>query len=68
MCPDGDLPSAAGAEFAFTFVHSAAFVAGIAVMKKITVAFPPVIGFPSWPVSFTRTIVLPLPCARNRLN
>src|SRR6266481_65339 len=35
-------------------------IAGIAAMKKVTVTFPPVIGFPSWPVSFTRTMLLPL--------
>src|SRR3977135_201895 len=35
-------------------------IAGIAAMKKVTVTFPPVIGFPSWPVSITRTILLPL--------
>jgi hypothetical protein len=35
-------------------------IAGIAAMKKVTVTFAPVIGFPSWPVSFTRTMLLPL--------
>src|SRR6266849_3115647 len=35
-------------------------IAGIAAMKKVTVTFAPVIGFPSWPVSFTRTTLLPL--------
>src|SRR5712672_278350 len=35
-------------------------IAGIAAMKKVTVTFAPVIGFPSWAVSFTRTMLLPL--------
>src|SRR6266849_3505045 len=35
-------------------------IAGIAAMKKVTVTFAPVIGFPSWPVSFTRTMLPPL--------
>src|SRR5439155_23327983 len=35
-------------------------IAGIAAIKKVTVTFAPVIGFPSWPVSFTRTMLLPL--------
>src|SRR2546423_984373 len=35
-------------------------IAGIAPMKKVTVTFAPPIGFPSWPVSFTRTMLLPL--------
>src|SRR5439155_7493079 len=35
-------------------------IAGIAAMKKVTVTFAPVIGFPSWPDSFTRTMLLPL--------
>src|SRR6266849_9338366 len=35
-------------------------IAGIAAMKKVTVTFAPVIGFPSLPVSFTRTMLLPL--------
>src|SRR6266849_3622564 len=35
-------------------------IAGIAAMKKVTVTFAAVIGFPSCPVNFTRTILLPL--------
>src|SRR6202047_1254071 len=35
-------------------------IAGIAAMKKVTVTFAPVIGFPSWPVSFTRAMLMPL--------
>src|SRR5438128_9501445 len=35
-------------------------IAGIAAMKKVTVTFAPLIGFPSLPVSFTRTMLLPL--------
>src|SRR6266436_707741 len=35
-------------------------IVGIAAMKNVTVTFAPVIGFPFWPVSFTRTMLLPL--------
>src|SRR2546426_11256268 len=35
-------------------------IAGIAAMKKVTVTLAPAIGFPSCPVSFTRTVLLPL--------
>src|SRR5580700_322551 len=35
-------------------------IAGIAAMKKVTVTFAPAIGFPSCPVSFTRTVLPPL--------
>src|SRR5438270_2171932 len=40
-------------------------IAGIAAMKKITVTFARAIGFPSWPVSFTRTMLLPFNQARS---
>src|SRR5258708_7443078 len=35
-------------------------IAGIAAMKKVTETFAPTIGLPSCPVSFTRTMLLPL--------
>src|SRR5580704_2813479 len=35
-------------------------IAGIAAMKKVTVTFAPAIGLPSCPLSFTRTMLLPL--------
>src|SRR6266403_5282449 len=35
-------------------------IAGIAAMKKVTLTFAPAIGCPSLPVSFTRTMLLPL--------
>src|SRR5260370_33599518 len=43
-----------------TVLIAAIPIAGIAAMNKATDTFPPVIGFRSWPVSFTRTILLPL--------
>src|SRR5207302_803898 len=35
-------------------------ISGIPAMKNVTFTFTPAIGFPSGPVSFTRTMLLPL--------